>query len=147
MAETVNRQLILVARPKGDVGPECFELRRGEIPVPQPGEALALEDIGLAVERQMIAELRDHGPGDELFGRQAAGHDMFRRMGLRHAPREQRRQAYLGRGVTSTRNCAGMTSRRSDTSSPIFTISPQPQGQSVLSGSITRSMRGRCGGR
>lgn len=40
MAEAINRQLILVARPSGDVGPECFELRRGEIPVPQPGEAL-----------------------------------------------------------------------------------------------------------
>ena len=40
-----------------------------------------------------------------------------------------------------------MTSRRSETSSPIFVISPQPQGQSVLFGSITRSIRGRCGGR
>jgi hypothetical protein len=49
----------------------------------------------------------------------------------------------LGRRVTSTRNCAGITSRRSDTSSPILAISPQPQGHSVLAGSITRSTRGR----
>ena len=56
---------------------------------------------------------------------------------------EQRRQAYLGRRVTSTRNCAGITSSRSDTSSPIFAISPQPQGQSVLAGSITRSIPGQ----
>ena len=38
-------------------------------------------------------------------------------------------------------------SRRSLRSSPIRTISPQPQAQSVLSGSMTRSIRGRCSGR
>ncbi len=59
---------------------------------------------------------------------------------------EQRRQAYLGRRVTSTRNCAGMTSSRSETSSPIFAISPQPHGQSVLAGSMIRSTRGRWAG-
>ena len=51
----------------------------------------------------------------------------------------------LGRAVT--RNCAGTMSSRSLRSSPIFAISPQPQGHSVLSGSITRSIRGRCSGR
>lgn len=40
MAETVNRQLVLVDRPKGDAGPECFELRSDQMPVPGPGEAL-----------------------------------------------------------------------------------------------------------
>jgi len=60
---------------------------------------------------------------------------------------EQRRQAYLGRRVTSTRSWAGTTSSRSETSSPILAISPQPQGQSVLLGSMTRSIRGRCFGR
>lgn len=61
--------------------------------------------------------------------------------------REQRRQAYLGRRVTSTRSWAGITSSRSDTFSPILAISPHPQGQSVVSGSIIRSIRGRCFGR
>jgi hypothetical protein len=46
---------------------------------------------------------------------------------------EQWRQAYLGRRVTSTRSCAGTTSSRSETSSPIFVISPQPQGQKPAS--------------
>ena len=59
---------------------------------------------------------------------------------------EQRRQAYFGRRVTSTRSCAGIRSSRSETSSPILVISPQPQGQRILSGSMTRSTRGRWAG-
>jgi hypothetical protein len=59
---------------------------------------------------------------------------------------EQRRQAYFGRRVTSTRSCAGIRSSRSETSSPIRVISPQPQGQRVLSGSMMRSTRGKCAG-
>ncbi len=55
-----------------------------------------------------------------------------------HAEPQHRRQR-----VTITRSCAGTISRRSVRSSPIRTISPQPQGQSVLSGSITCSIRGR----
>lgn len=62
-------------------------------------------------------------------------------------PREQRGQAYFGRRVTSTRNWAGITSSRSDTSSLVLIISPQPHGHKVLAGSFTRSMRGRCGGK
>ena len=48
---------------------------------------LAPEDIGLAVEWQMVAELRDHDPRNELLGRQPARHDMFGCMRLRHALR------------------------------------------------------------
>jgi hypothetical protein len=58
----------------------------------------------------------------------------------------QRRQAYLGRMVTSTRNWAGTMSSRSTRSSPIRVISPQPQGQRMLAGSMTRSMRGSASG-
>lgn len=50
-------------------------------------DALPLEDPGLAIERQMVAELRDHDPGDELLRGQPAGHDMLGGMGLRHALR------------------------------------------------------------
>ena len=57
------------------------------------------------------------------------------------------KQAYFGRTVTITRNCAGTMSSRSVRSRPIRTISPQPQGQSVLSGSIICSIRGRCSGK
>ncbi|MGY4568186.1 hypothetical protein ACVWY5_001256 [Bradyrhizobium sp. USDA 3256] len=60
---------------------------------------------------------------------------------------EQRRQMYFGRRVTSTRHCAGITSRRWLTSSPIFVMAPQPQGQSVLAGSMTRSTRGKWAGK
>jgi len=59
----------------------------------------------------------------------------------------QDRQTYFGRTVTSTRKRAGMTSRRSLRSSPTLTISPQPHGHSVLSGSMICSTRSRCGGR
>ncbi|GAA5619263.1 hypothetical protein Brsp06_04804 [Brucella sp. NBRC 13694] len=53
---------------------------------------------------------------------------------------------YLGRRVTRTRNCAGTTSNRSETSSPMQCRHP-PQAQIRLSGSTTSSIRGRCFGR
>lgn len=49
--------------------------------------------------------------------------------------------------VTISRNCAGVTSSRSDRSSPIRTICPQPQGQLKSSGASTRSSRGRSFGK
>ena len=50
-------------------------------------DPLALEDFGLAVEWQMIAEFRDDNPGDEQLGGQTAGHDMLGGMRLRHSLR------------------------------------------------------------
>ncbi|MET4262558.1 hypothetical protein ABIC09_007538, partial [Bradyrhizobium sp. S3.12.5] len=44
---------------------------------------------------------------------------------------EQWRQMYFGRRVTNTRHCAGITSSRLLTSSPIFVMAPQPHGQSA----------------
>ena len=44
-------------------------------------------------------------------------------------PSVQARQAYFGRRITSTRNCAGTTSRRSDTSSPMRCSGPEQHGQ------------------
>src|ERR1700760_4878565 len=58
----------------------------------------------------------------------------------------QVRQPYFGRGVTRIRCCAGMTSSRSDFSSPIMCIAPPQQGHDVVSGSMTTSTRGRCAG-
>jgi hypothetical protein len=53
-------------------------------------DPLPPEDLGLAVERQVVAELRDDNPGDEELRGQPAGHDMLGRMrlrdGLRAAP-------------------------------------------------------------
>ncbi len=46
-----------------------------------------------------------------------------------------------------TRSCAGMISSRSVRSSPILCISPHPHGQFRLSGSTTRSIRGKSLGR
>ena len=62
-------------------------------------------------------------------------------------PCSHTRQAYFGRTVTMTRSWAGMMSSRSVRSSPMRTISPQPQGQFVLSGSMTCSTLSRCSGR
>src|SRR5690242_19464226 len=58
----------------------------------------------------------------------------------------QARQPYFGRRVTRMRCCAGMTSSRSDFSSPITCIASPQQGQDVVSGSMTTSIRGRCAG-
>lgn len=60
-------------------------------------------------------------------------------------PFSHARHAYFGRRVTSTRNWDGTMSKRSETSLPIMWRS-QPQSQMMLSGAITSSTRGRCGG-
>ena len=81
-------------------------------------EPLAGVDLRLAVERQMVGIFADEDMGDHGLGRQAAA---TRRLGAGAwtTPSVQPRQAYFGRRVTSTRNWAGMTSSRSETSSPI----------------------------
>src|SRR4051794_5495590 len=56
----------------------------------------------------------------------------------------QVRQAYFGKIVRFTRTKAGTTSRASRVSSPIRWSAPEQQGQTVVSGSITSSQRGRC---
>ena len=94
----------------------------------------------------MVAELRDDTSAISASVGSPPGTTCSGACACTTAP-EQRRQAYFGRRVTSTRNCAGTTSSRSETSSPIFVISPQPQGHRVLAGSMTRSIRGRCAGR
>jgi len=40
MSEAVNRQLVLMARPDRDVGPEHFEMRRSPVPAIAAGQAL-----------------------------------------------------------------------------------------------------------
>src|SRR3954449_1505283 len=56
----------------------------------------------------------------------------------------QVRQAYFGKIVLFTRTQAGTTSRASRVSAPIRWSAPEQQGQTVVSGSITSSHRGRC---
>ena len=36
----LNRQVLLVARPRGPVTPDCFDLRDTAVPDPGPGEVL-----------------------------------------------------------------------------------------------------------
>ena len=40
MNDTVNRQILLVEKPTGKLGPEHFRLTKGTVPVPKDGEAL-----------------------------------------------------------------------------------------------------------
>src|SRR6195952_2144921 len=40
MADTVNRQILLVEKPTGKLGPEHFKMAQGAIPEPKDGEAL-----------------------------------------------------------------------------------------------------------
>ena len=58
----------------------------------------------------------------------------------------QAAQAYLGRRVTITLNCAGITSSRSATSSPIRCLRPPQHAQVLSATSMTISSRGRCSG-
>src|SRR5271166_5743714 len=57
----------------------------------------------------------------------------------------QARQAYLGRCVTTAWNCAGMTSSRSEVSSPITCMGDRQHGQVLSSGSIVTWTRGAVG--
>src|SRR5437667_9714272 len=40
MSATVNRQILLVEKPSGKLGPEHFKLTSGSVPEPKDGEAL-----------------------------------------------------------------------------------------------------------
>src|SRR5262249_16473213 len=40
MNDTINRQILLVEKPTGKLGPEHFKLTKGAIPEPKDGEAL-----------------------------------------------------------------------------------------------------------
>ena len=94
----------------------------------------------LPIERQTVGIFGDGDLGQKRLGRNAALDDMGWSRRLDHAVAFLK--AYLGRRVTITRNFAGNTSRRSDTSSPIrtFSSSSQPAG---ISGSMTISTRSR----
>src|ERR1700722_20675319 len=48
MTDTVNRQILLVEKPSGKLGPEHFKLNQSAIPQPKDGEALLrARDISL----------------------------------------------------------------------------------------------------
>ena len=74
--------------------------------------------------------------GDHRFGRQAAFDEPFRRRRPAPPPPRSRGRRIWGRCATITRNCAGITSRRSELSSPIRCMGERQQGQLVSSGSI-----------
>ena len=40
MNDTVNRQILLVEKPSGKLGPEHFKLTKGTVPEPKDGEVL-----------------------------------------------------------------------------------------------------------
>ena len=90
----------------------------------------------------MIGVFADQNMGDHSLCRQPAGVNRAG-AGACTTPSVQERQAYLGRRVTMTRNWAGITSSRSETSSPMQCSSP-PQPQTRFWGSIISSIRGRC---
>ena len=97
-------------------------------------DALAGINFSLPIKRQMIAKLRDDHLGDERLRRQAARHDMLGSVRLGDTVRTAAARVF-GRGVTTIRpKWVGITSRRSETSSPIIVIGPQPHGHIVLRG-------------
>ncbi len=103
-------------------------------------------DFGLAVERDVVTELGHHDLRDERFSRQAAGHDMFRSMSLDHRPGATPASVFRTAGDDHTELSRYDVQSFGDILADLA-ISPQPQGQSVVPGSMTRSIRGRCFGR
>jgi len=98
-------------------------------------------------KRQVLGELRHGNMGEQRLGRQPALDQRRQGLGLRDAAAPPGAGVSHGRIATSTRNGAGVTSSRSERSSPICTISPQLQGQARSSGAMTCSSRGSSFGR
>ena len=86
-------------------------------------DALAQQNLGLAIERQMPSIFGNQDRGHHRLGRQPAFDQPFRRWAWTTAC-SQARQPYWGRCVTITRYWAGITSRRSAVSSPMTCIVP-----------------------
>ena len=67
MNDTVNRQILLVEKPTGKLGPEHFRLTKGTVPVPKDGEALvrtryiSLDAANRAVVVELVAEKKRRG--------------------------------------------------------------------------------------
>ena len=61
MNASVNRQILLVEKPSGKLGPEHFKLTNGAMPEPKDGEALLkVRYISLdAANRAVVVELID----------------------------------------------------------------------------------------
>ena len=101
MNETVNRQILLVEKPTGKLGPEHFKMAKGAIPEPKDGEVLvraryisldaanrawmhgatyrAAVEANTVMAGGGIAEVVSSkapglSPGDIVFGDTAAGH-------------------------------------------------------------------------
>jgi NADPH-dependent curcumin reductase len=60
MSETVNRRIVLAARPQGRPGPECFRIEEVPVPAPGAGEMLA-RTIYLSLDPYMRGRMNE-GP-------------------------------------------------------------------------------------
>jgi NADPH-dependent curcumin reductase CurA len=60
MNDSVNRRIVLAARPKGRPGPECFRLEEAPLPAPGAGEMLA-RTVYLSLDPYMRGRMSD-GP-------------------------------------------------------------------------------------
>jgi hypothetical protein len=131
------RQDALMDRPQVERGASDSVVQRRAVKT----KLLALVDLSLAIERQMIGVFGNKHVGDRRLGRQAAldearwgrrlKDDVFARAASVFWPAHDR-----------TRNCAGTTSSRSLTSSPIRCSAPLQHGQVLSSTSTSVSMRG-----
>ena len=62
MNDTVNRQVLLVEKPTGKLGPEHFKMAKGAIPEPKDGEVLVRTRLYFARCRQPGLDARRHLP-------------------------------------------------------------------------------------
>jgi len=65
MNDTVNRQVLLIEKPAGKLGPEHFKMSKGPVPEPKDGEALLrVRYISLdAANRAWMHGATYHGDG------------------------------------------------------------------------------------
>ena len=51
MSDSVNRQILLVEKPTGKLGPEHFRMVEGNVPEPKDGEVLVRTRVSLTLMR------------------------------------------------------------------------------------------------
>jgi hypothetical protein len=90
-------------------------------------EPLPLEDPGPAVERQVVAELRNDNPRDQALGLQPARHDVLGRMRLHHGKRA------AAAGVSGALRHQNSELRRAH-AKPLRDILPDPSHQTTAEG-------------
>ena len=103
-------------------------------------------DLGLTVKRRMVAELGDDHVRNRRFGWQSTRHDVLRRVGLHDRARAAATDVFRAARDQHAPLRRDHVEAFADVLADLV-MAPQPHGQSVLAGSMVRSIRGKWAGK